>query len=151
MNARDIWQEAMRRIGYLSVARLNQVQAAIRLAEAESALVLAKAQAEARVIEAAGGEKELGSNAEARQRALTIAIAADPEYQAAIKAYQMALLEARVADAQVESHREWLKVAVAALRAGVFAGECSGDGGSLSEWECLEMQANEGPDIEWPE
>lgn len=141
MNTRDIWQEAMRRIGMLSIARLNQVQAAIRLAEAESALVLAKAQAEARVIEAAGGEKELGSNAEARQRALTIALAADPEYQAAVKAYRIALVEARAADAQVESHREWLKVAVAALRAG-FASD-PGDGESLNEWEYMEMRAGD--------
>lgn len=151
MDTRDIWQEAMRRIVMLSIARLNQARAAIRLAEAESALVLAKAQAEARVIEAAGGEKELGSNAEARQRALTIALAADPEYQAAVKVYQIALAEARAADAQVESHREWLKVAAAALRAGVFAGEYSGDGESLNEWEYMEMRAAEGPDIEWPE
>lgn len=40
-----------------------------------------QARAESRAIEAAGGEKALGSNAESRERALTIALADDAEYQ----------------------------------------------------------------------
>jgi len=65
--------------------RHQVVSARINLQMARDELETARARAEARVTEAAGGDKGLGSNTETRQRALTLALACDDEYQHALK------------------------------------------------------------------
>lgn len=69
----------------LADLRRSLVETRTKLREAQAALPVARARAERRAIEAAGGdEKALGSNESARNRALTIALADDAEYQAAL-------------------------------------------------------------------
>ncbi len=72
--------------------QLAEARIALRLAQ--DVYDLAKAQAAQRIIEAAGGAKNMGSNAEDRDRALTIALAADEECriaQGTVRDYQAAV------------------------------------------------------------
>jgi len=69
--------------------QLAEARIAVRLAQDGYDLV--KAQAAQRVIDAAGGAKHMGTNAEERERALTIALAADEECriaQGTVRDYQ---------------------------------------------------------------
>jgi hypothetical protein len=59
--------------------RQQLAEARIGLRLAQDVYDLVKAQAAQRIIEAAGGAKHMGANAEDRERALTIALAADEE------------------------------------------------------------------------
>lgn len=73
-----------------------------QLASATENLVIAKARAEQAVIEAAGGEKALGSNEDARKRALIIALADAPqaaeyrELQGTVRRCERAVAEKRI-------------------------------------------------------
>ncbi len=60
----------------------------------------ARAQAETRVITQAGDEKALGSNAEARARALTLALYADDAYLATLS--EIRAVEREIADLESE-------------------------------------------------
>jgi hypothetical protein len=63
-------------------ARMLLVEAQAERDETATHLRLVKAEAEQRVIDAAGGDpKALGSNDAARERALTIALSRDADYQ----------------------------------------------------------------------
>jgi hypothetical protein len=66
--------------------------------------------------EAGGDEKALGSNAEARARALAVAVDKDPQYRAALDAVHEAYLRKVAADAVAEAAKEYLAVLKAALR-----------------------------------
>ncbi len=82
--------------------RQQLAEARIALRLAQDVYDLVKAQAAQRIIEAAGGAKNMGSNAEDRDRALTIALAADEECKIAhgtVRDYQAAVDRAQ---AQVE-------------------------------------------------
>jgi site-specific recombinase XerD len=71
--------------------RQQLAEARIALRLAQDVYDLAKAQAAQRIIDAAGGAKGLGANAEDRDRALTIALAADQECMTAegtVRTYQ---------------------------------------------------------------
>lgn len=110
-------QAAIEAIKNLYSARLAAATEAVRLAEMERRLRLAQAEAEARVIQNAGGdEKALGPNAEARARALTIAVAQDEEYRKALEGYQAAALQKAAADAVAEALREYVSVLKAMIR-----------------------------------
>ena len=61
-------------------SRQRLAAARIALRDAQDHHDLTKAQAEQRIIEAAGGAKNLGVNAEDRSRALTLALAEDHAY-----------------------------------------------------------------------
>jgi hypothetical protein len=63
-----------------------------------------QARAETRAIEAAGGEKQLGANAESRERALLIALADDAEYQGLLNMTRE--LERLAADLEAELEGE---------------------------------------------
>jgi hypothetical protein len=92
-------------------ARRNLTETRIKLREQSACVATARAQAEQRAIEAAGDEKALGSNETARQRALTIALANDPEYQAALKVMRDLEAAADRQEADLESakdeRRQW--------------------------------------------
>ncbi len=71
--------------------RHQLAEARIALRRAQDVYDLVKAQAAQRIIEAAGGAKNMGANAEDRDRALTIALAADEECmlaQGTVRDYQ---------------------------------------------------------------
>jgi hypothetical protein len=71
--------------------RQQLAEARIALRLAQDVYDLAKAQAAQRIIDAAGGAKGLGANAEDRDRALTITLAADEECMTAegtVRTYQ---------------------------------------------------------------
>ena len=61
-------------------SRQRLAVARIALREVQDHYELVKAQAEQRIIEAAGGTKNLGANAEDRARSLTLALANDAPY-----------------------------------------------------------------------
>jgi len=98
-------------IGDLRRCRVEYMKTAVELAKAEWNLKVAQAQAEARAIQAVGGdEKALGTNAEARQRALTLAVAQDEEYRQAWEAWRLAMVGERLAAASVESAKEYVRL-----------------------------------------
>ena len=82
--------------------RQQLAEARIALRLAQDVYDLVKAQAAQRIIDAAGGAKNMGANAEDRDRALTIALAADEECMSAggtVRDYQAQVDRAQ---AQVE-------------------------------------------------
>lgn len=82
--------------------RQRLAAARIALRDAQDHHDLAKAQAEQRIIEAAGGAKNLGANAEDRTRAMTLALADDPAYCAALAALREAQAEVDRMQADVD-------------------------------------------------
>ena len=99
----------------LKTLRLDLARAKARLRTATAYLKDTQAFSEQAVIDAAGGPKALGANAEDRQRALTIALATDVTYQDALKTvheleYQVDGIEALIADAVDERRRQEMTV-----------------------------------------
>lgn len=80
--------------------RMSLAEARIALRSANDDMAVTKALAESRVIEEVGGEKALGANAEARERALTLALAQSASYQAGLQ--RLREMEARVERLQAE-------------------------------------------------
>ena len=78
--------------------RSEVAAARIELRDAQDAYEDAKAQAEQRIIDGAGGAKGLGANAEDRARALTLALNADENYPHTLSRLREA--QARVDHAQ---------------------------------------------------
>ena len=99
----------------LNKARHVHNTAVLALAKAEQNLTLTGALAENRAIVAAGGEKALGSNADARKRALIIALGHDETYQGAQAFTMQALGDARLAQAQVAALEDTLGLLKASL------------------------------------
>ena len=85
-----------------STKRQRLAAARIALRDAQDHHDLTKAQAEQRIIEAAGGAKNLGANAEDRSRAVTLALADDPAYCAALAAFREAQAEVDRVQADVD-------------------------------------------------
>lgn len=82
--------------------RQQLAAARIALRNAQDHHDLTKTQAEQRIIEAAGGAKNLGANAEDRSRAATLALADDPTYCAALAAFREAQAEVDRVQAEVD-------------------------------------------------
>lgn len=83
-------------INVLAQARLDHVAALDTLCACKDHEADERARAEARAVEAAGGEeKNLGSNEAARARALTLALSADKDYQLAKQATRSAKYHVR--------------------------------------------------------
>jgi len=72
-------KDMMAYVGLVWEGRFELQQLEQQLAAAQQHLVLVKARAEQAIIEAAGGDKALGSNEDARKRAMIIALADAPE------------------------------------------------------------------------
>lgn len=70
----------------IRLLRIRAHNARAAAATQHRTLKLSTAHVELRIIAAAGGDKHLGGNAEARSRALLVAEASDAEYQAAVQA-----------------------------------------------------------------
>lgn len=68
----------------LPETRKRLVETRITLRQANDHFAQSRAEAEQRAIDAAGGEKSLGANEEARKRALTLVLAKDDDYQLAV-------------------------------------------------------------------
>ena len=101
----------------LNEARHTHVAAVLALARAEQSLAITGALAENRAIVAAGGEKALGSNADARKRALIIALGDDEHYQKAQALTMQALSDMRLAQAQMAALEDTLGLLKASLYA----------------------------------
>ena len=84
--------------------RLASTQVASRNARED--LRVAQARAEARAIEAAGGEKTLGGNAESRGRALLLAVAQDSDYQDALAMVRSLEATSAILEAELEGERD---------------------------------------------
>ena len=110
-----LFVKAMQAIEKAHRTRLRFASASMVLADAERFLKLQEALAQQRAIEAAGGEKALGTNQAARDRALRIALAEDEGYRQAQELYRSAYLEARKAEADMLAEVERLKVLRTAL------------------------------------
>ncbi len=97
----------------IATIRRELTSARIALRNLADELAQAKARAEQQAIDAAGGEKALGGNAEARERALILALADDGDYQAVVKRNKALLevadyLECDLEDAKDRRReREW--------------------------------------------
>ena len=99
-------------------ARIALGRAIIDEEEKRRLLVVAKARAEAKVIESAGGERALGSNQAARDRALTLSVAQDKDYKRALEAYVKAQEERHLAEARLEAERIKAKALLYLLQVG---------------------------------
>ena len=85
-----------------STKRQRLAAARIALRDAQDHHDLTKAQAEQRIIDAAGGAKNLGANAEDRSRAVMLALADEPAYCAALAAFREAQAEVDRVQADVD-------------------------------------------------
>ena len=101
----------------LNTARHEHISTMRVLAAAELDLALTGAQAENRAIEAAGGEKALGVNADARRRALLIALDEDKAYQEVHARHVHLLGNVRLAQAAIDA----LKDTFGLLKASLYA------------------------------
>lgn len=79
-------------------ARRACLRAGLELKRQQEAHRLAKAQLESDLIAQCGGEKVLGSNQEARERALTLLLAEDATYRTILEALRAAEAEYRTAE-----------------------------------------------------
>ncbi len=93
-------------------ARIQLARLTVQEAAAKRSLDLARACAEVRAIEAAGGEKALGSNQAARDRAFALALAEDEEYRGFLDAYVRAQLTRYAAEAQLEAARLYARALI---------------------------------------
>lgn len=114
----ELLESGIALIEALAHARHARVVTVLALAESEQSLALAGALAENRAIAAAGGEKALGSNADARKRALIIALGHDEVYQRAHALFIQMLGDAKTAQAQVDTLENTLGLLKASLYAG---------------------------------
>ncbi len=98
----DVAKDMMAYVGLVWEGRFELQQLEQQLTSARENLVIAKARAEQAIIEAAGGEKALGSNEDARKRALIIALADAPqaaeyrEMQGTVRRCEQAVAEKRI-------------------------------------------------------
>lgn len=99
----------------LNTARHAHITTILALAKAEQELALSGAHAENRAIITAGGEKALGANADARKRALLIALSEDGQYQKANAVLVLRLTNARTAQAEVAALEDSLGLLKALL------------------------------------
>ena len=111
-------ERALEIVVQLKTARLTYASVVVALADCERLHKLQIARAEARVIELAGDEKNLGSNQAARDRALLIGIQADEGYQMGLAALLGAETAKAEAWAEMEALRDELKVLLAFAREG---------------------------------
>ncbi len=93
-------------------ARLQLARLTVQEAAAKRSLDLARARAEVRAIEKAGGEKALGPNQAARDRAFVLALAEDEEYRGFLDAYIQAQLARHAAEAQLEAARLYARALI---------------------------------------
>ncbi len=84
--------------------QLSAVQFAAKTARED--LSFARAEVEQKAIDEAGGEKALGANQDARERALTLALARSPLYQARLVAARNLEQEASRLDAELEGLKD---------------------------------------------
>ncbi len=82
--------------------RAQFAAARIALRDAQDHYDLITAQAEQRIIDAAGGAKGLGANAEDRARALTLALVEDQDYTEALQRLRQAQAEVDRLQAEVD-------------------------------------------------
>jgi hypothetical protein len=99
--------------------RLASTQMAARNARED--LAIERAQAEAEAIEAAGGDKALGANAEARERALTIALSLHQVYQSRLMAARALDEAAASIEAELEGEKDLRRQEEWAVRARLAA------------------------------
>lgn len=129
----DVARDMMAYVHLVWEGRFELQQLERQLSSATENLVIAKARAEQAIIEAAGGEKALGSNEDARKRALIIALAEAPqaaeyrELQGTVRRCERAVAEKRIAlenDLDQQTARRYI------IRAAEVAGSRNGDGNS---------------------
>jgi hypothetical protein len=127
----DVAKDMMAYVHLVWEGRFELQQLEQQLASATENLVIAKARAEQAIIEAAGGEKALGSNEDARKRAMIIALADAPqateyrELQGTVRRCEQAVAEKRIAlenDLDQQTARRYI------IRAAEVAGSRNGDG-----------------------
>ncbi len=95
--------------------RLDLARAKSAMRIAQHTLRFEQAQYEEAIIERAGGSKALGANADDRQRALTIALGNDQDYQLLVKQvreleYRVDDIEALIAGAVDERRRDEARI-----------------------------------------
>ena len=117
MNIHKLTETGADVIKELNRVRHTHIASMLAFAKAEQNLALASALAENRAIVAAGGEKALGSNADARKRALIIALGHDEVYQKAQALTWQALGDARLAQAEAAALEDTLGLLKALLYA----------------------------------
>lgn len=99
----DVAKDMMAYVHLVWEGRFELQQLERQLTSAQENLILAKARAEQAIIEAAGGDKALGSNEDARKRAMVIALADAPqaaeyrELQGTVRRCEQAVAEKRIA------------------------------------------------------
>ena len=98
----------------LAKAKTEVAYAKHHLDALEAEEPLERARAERRAVEAAGGEKALGSNAEARRRALILALTNDEQYQAHLDLIDRA--RKRLLESQAEYEQARVEAEVARAR-----------------------------------
>lgn len=103
----------------LEEEREAHITAVIALANAKYVLALNTALAENQAVEAAGGEKALGANTDARRRGLLLALDANENYKKAYTAHLDALRDEKLAWAKVQGLEDALGLFKAALYASV--------------------------------
>lgn len=104
-------------IQQIASLRRGVVTRRIDLRSANDREVIARAEAEARAIEAAGGTKALGANADERERALILALAQDSVYQSVFSLARQIQADAERVEAELEAAEDERRAGEWAIRA----------------------------------
>ncbi len=112
-----LYTAAMETTDKLREARLQVASLTMELSQAGHALQLIQAKVERSLIKQVKGEKALGPTVEDRARIFTLALDANPDYQAQLKRHDE--IELKLEQAKVESAflRDKLSVMLAAMKA----------------------------------
>ncbi|HIE39129.1 MAG TPA: hypothetical protein EYH30_00630 [Anaerolineales bacterium] len=113
---RPLYEASIAATEELQEARLRVVRLSAELSRVEHDLRLLRARVERRLVRKVGGEKALAPTVEDRARIFTLALAADPEYEAERKHRDEIALELEEAKAEVAALRDRLDVMLAAMR-----------------------------------
>ena len=113
---------ALRIVDELEKARYAYVTCQTGVTEAKYLVAELEVNGEVRTVREAGGEKELGANAEARKRNLAVGFQADEKYQAAVGEMWTAVKNMRLAEASVQTLEDTLKVYLAYASPGKATG-----------------------------
>lgn len=111
-------EAAFRVAASLADTRADVAHANLAVSQANTSVQTLRAVCEQALIEAAGGEKALGGNEEARKRALTIGLHNDPSFRAEQEYAEECELDLRMLQVEREALADQLSILLAALGAG---------------------------------
>ncbi len=112
-----LYEAGMKIIDRLRETRLQVASLSMELAQAEYQLQVIKARVERALIKQVKSERALGPTVEDRARIFTLAVNADPDYQAQLKQHAQLKLKLEQVKTEAAFLRDKLTITLAAMKA----------------------------------